>query len=166
MTEQSAAAESQSLLFTLPPRSSPSHQQTRNIKSCCSLRRLCLTSKATVLVLLLTVVDGAAVRVVIYVSLLFMLLSTFDTNISLLLLLYLLMAVVYLVVYPINGFLADVCCGRFKTVILCLCLMVFSLVTVALVISILKNFYDVYNISYAIIGLIGFLTSAISSTGY
>ena len=118
MTERNAAAESQSLLFTLSPRSSPSRQQTRNTKSCCSSRQLCLSSKAAILVLLWTVVDGAAIRVVIYVSLWFMLLSTFSTNISLLFLLYLLVAVVYLV-YPINGFLADVCCGHFKTIILC-----------------------------------------------
>ena len=108
-------------------------------------------------------VEGAAYQIMIYASLWFLFLGLFNINISIL---YLLMATVFLV-YPINGFLADVCCGRFKTVLLCLCLMVFTLLIVFLALNILRSFSfnDVHNIVYTIC-LIGFLTFAISSTGY
>ena len=162
MIEQSAAAESQPLV--LPRRSL--RLQAGSIKSCCSSRRICLSSKAAVLILLWTVVEGAAFLAVAYVSLWFLFVEIFYKHISLLFILYLLMAIVFLV-YPVSGFLADVCCGRFKTIIICLCLMMCSLLIVVLVIIILNNFQlkHVYN-SFNAIGLVGFLTFAISSTGY
>ena len=162
MIEQSAAAESQPLV---PPRRSL-RLQARSVKSCCSSRRICLSSKAAFLVLLWTVVEGAAFLAVVYVSLWFLFFGIFNTRISLLFILYLLMAIVFLV-YPVSGFLADVCCGRFKTIIFCLCLMMCSLLIVVLVMIILNNcqLKDVYNSFYAI-GLVGFLTFTTSSMGY
>ena len=164
MTEQSVGTESQPLLVALPQRSSPLPQQ-QSTKSCWS-RHLCLSSKAAILVLLWTVMEGAAYLIVTYMSLWLLFLGVFNTNISLLFILYLLMATVYFV-YPINGFLADVCCGRFKTVILCLCFMTFSLIAVLLLMVILRYFQfgGLYNLFY-VIGLIGLLVFAVSSTGY
>ena len=107
MTERRATSESQPLLS---PRISLRHQARNRKSPYCSLRHLCPSSKATILLLVWTVLEGAAYQIVVYASIWFLFLDVFGTYIYLLFIFYLLMAIVYLV-YPISGFLADAYCG-------------------------------------------------------
>ena len=112
-------SESDSLIQT------GSNQQRRS--KCKS--RLCLQSKAATLIILWTVFTGVAYTTIcaacvlaIAVHIKLASIVTYPTSIV-----YAVLAI-YIVatLYPLIGFVADVSCGRFKMVISCFCLILFS----------------------------------------
>ena len=127
--EKSSPLESQPLI-------SPLNQPMTRIP-CSSVRRLCITSKPAVLILLLTVVTGSAHFLIVGAAIgdLFALhaLTAIDGSLPFVIV-YLTVASV-LVFYPVNGFLTDVYCGRRNVILISLCLIscfIISLLILAL----------------------------------
>ena len=90
----------------------------------CSPIRLCIKFKAVILILYWTIIVGGLFFIA-YIVLLSFLISEFRENVSVsYVLLYSSFALVY-ILCPLSEFIADVYCGRFKTIIisltLCLC---------------------------------------------
>ena len=88
-------------------------------------RQLCLPSKAAVIILLWTAVVSAIYKTSVEEALYIIGTSHFDRELEDnlgILLVYIVFVFVYLL-YPLAGFIADVCCGRHKTVIVSLCLL-------------------------------------------
>ena len=97
-------------------------------------RHLCLPSKAAVLILLWSGIVGAtymlAMDATVAVGVAFNVNKYYSHNSIVLinvLVPYVLLALAMLL-YPINGFMADVCCGRYKSVMISLCILTCSLV--------------------------------------
>ena len=87
-------------------------------------RQLCLPSKAAILILLWTIIVSTmyktAAETVIHVF------SKSDFDLSdknLAIMFFYLVTTLVLLLYPFAGFVADVCCGRYRTVIISLCLL-------------------------------------------
>ena len=84
---------------------------------CCPLKHhLCLPSKSAVLILIWTAVIGILFYTVIG-SVLLASVSNVQTNISNLTSIPFAIVAFAMLFYPLSGFIADVCCGRFRTVI-------------------------------------------------
>ena len=105
------------------------------LQTLCQLRYLCLPSKAAILILLWTAAVGAvATTVIVAVVLAVDSTSLYNVeSVSLYDSLVYASSAVLLMFYPVSGFIADVCCGRFKMVMIGL----FSLLTFLLVVSII-----------------------------
>ena len=110
--------------------SSQRHQQ-RVANKCCLSHHLCIPSKAAILILLWTAVVGT-----LYYYLLGVAVAITDSNKGISISVYdsLTYAIFAFVMtfYPLNGFIADVCCGRLKTVIASLIFLLACIVTVCL----------------------------------
>ena len=137
-----------------------------------SIRGFCVTSKATILILLWTVFVGV-LHHGINVSLLLLINSmTPLQNIgisSVAAIFYASSAVVYMF-YPLNGYIADVCCGRFKTIVASLVLLLVFLVCCLVSAILYSTFYlvlsgaieiifvtvCVFSLFLAIIGIAGY----------
>ena len=111
-------SESSCLLVDTASEESPPLQQ--NI-SCHPLKHLCLPSKAAILVLLWTAIVGAMYHYLVGLSaILVMSIQQPNTTLSQYEPLpYALLALV-MMLYPLSGFIADVCCGRLKIVVISL----------------------------------------------
>jgi hypothetical protein len=121
--------------------SSPLQPQKRACISCPPSKHLCLPSKAAILILLWTAIVGAAYyNLVGFSSLLILsaqppntILSAYEP------LPYAILALV-MMLYPLSGFIADVCCGRLKAVVISLILIlsfyIISLVALSLYVSV------------------------------
>ena len=143
----------------------------------CQSRYLCLPSKAAILILLWTAVIGAVNTAVIGTIALVIDLNTLTSGVSISLsdsLSYALLAVM-MMFYPISGFLADICCGRFRTVMcgLLSVLMFLLLVSLITIFELLHNFgllvqepLQVYRILFIIIGAISVIFFVIGLAGY
>ena len=115
-----------------------SQSLVQTIRICCRPKYLCLSSKAAILIILWTVVVGTTytfikdlVAIVINTS---HYARTVDVAV-LDLIPYAVLAVI-MTFYPLSGFIADVCCGRFKTVMISLSFMMLSFVLFGTVCSI------------------------------
>ena len=163
--EEDSSLESQPLLSSLsrPTSVCPSIKHF----VCPSFQYFCIRSKAACVILLCTVIVGfvhfvavnAALQLLTEVSPLMVIAS------SPFVVLYSLVAFV-LIFYPVNGFLADVCCGRYKTIAISLSLILCSVV-IALVPIIFHFFLSRTNLEIVYV-LAGFalLTVTIGIAGY
>ena len=132
MAQQTRISESNCLLARV---NSPSPTDTRSvcIRKCPSLKHICLPSKAAVLILLWTAIVGTMYNTSITLSVTSILafpqsqpgLSAYDP------LPYAILAIV-MMFYLLSGFIADVCCGRLKTVVARLTFLLISNVFVLL----------------------------------
>ena len=115
-------------------------QQMSVCSSCSPSKDLCLPSKAAILILLWTIIVGATYHSIMGFSVLFVvsisppntILSEYEP------LPYALLAIV-MMFYPLSGFIADVCCGRLKTVVVSLVFLLccWILVTLGLFVSVI-----------------------------
>ena len=103
--------------------SSPLQSQQRACTSCPPPKHLCLPSKAATLILLWTAIVGAMYYTFMDSAAAIEIdRSQINSRITIILyepLLYAILAFV-MMLYPLSGFIADVCCGRLKTVVISL----------------------------------------------
>ena len=122
MTCVAGPSESSRLLVNTASEDSSSPLQQKSVCiSCPPSKRLCLPSKEANIILLWTIIVGA-----MYFSLVgfsaALILNNSISNITLSQyepLQYVLLAIV-MMFYPLSGFIADVCCGQLKTVVISL----------------------------------------------
>ena len=130
--------------------SSPLQQKSVCI-SCPPSKHLCLPSKAAILILLWTIIVGATYHDLVGFSALLVLSNTTPNAIlsEYEPLPYALLAIV-MMFYPVSGFIADVCCGRLKAVVISLAFIlscwIVMLVALSLLVSISKP--DVPNLQH------------------
>ena len=131
--------ESQPLL-PQPSTDVQSHQKKMKM-ICCWPKHICLPSKAAILIILWTAVVGTAHTFItggIAASTMTSKYAhTFDVGVigSIP---HVVLAVI-MTFYPLSGFIADVCCGRFKTVIISINLILISIVMACLIALILTS---------------------------
>ena len=108
--------------------SSPLQPQQRAAISCPPPKHLCLPSKAAILILLWTAIVGAMYYIITgSAAVIEMDKSRINSSISIYEpLLYAILAFV-MMLYPLSGFIADVCCGRLKTVVISLIILLLCL---------------------------------------
>ena len=96
-------------------------QQKSVCISCPPLKHFCLQSKAAILILLWTITVGVTYNILVGFSATLVLCSTTPNAIlsEYEPLPYALLAIV-MMFYPLSGFIADVCCGRLKAVVISL----------------------------------------------
>ena len=132
------SSESQSLLSPLD------HNEPGIMSNMVSIYHgFCKTSKATILILLWTVFVGVIHRGIDVSLLLIIFTLTPLENIDLslpIVIFYASYAVVYMF-YPLNGYIADVCCGRFKTIMASLALLLLFLVSSLVPSMLYSTFY-------------------------
>lgn len=166
-TGQYGPNESQSLLSPFD------HNYKSNLVSVYySLHGFCVTSKATILILLWTVFVGV-LHHGIDVSLLLIINAMTplkNIGISLPVVIYYTSSAVVYMFYPLNGYIADVCCGRFKTIMASLALLLVFLVCCLVSAMLYSTFYlvlssaiemvfitvCVFSLFLAIIGIAGY----------
>ena len=148
------------------------------------LKHLCLPSKAAILILLWTAVIGTLYYFVLGVAVLATDYNQQTTHINIPLYDSIPYAISTLVMifYPLSGFIADVCCGRLKTIVTSLCLLLTGLILacfleiVVLVSSIkelsLRNFdlfsflHSSLRITVFILAVVSFVLFVIGLVGY
>ena len=122
MAHAAGLTESSHLLVNTASEDSSSALQQKSVCiSCLPSKHLCLPSKAAILILLWTAIVGAMYHNLVSLSVLLVLnytqpntiLSQYEP------LLYAILAIV-MMFYPLSGFIADVCCGRLKIVVISL----------------------------------------------
>ena len=144
---------------------SPSPQLRQQVSSrSCSCKHLCLPSKAAILIIFWTAVAAVLVDT-----------HPMSPDISITAndcLPYAILAFVSML-YPLSGFVADVCCGRFKTVLTGLCL-IFAFILLIFLVEILvlikTNHLSFYELSvtlhYNIEGIIACILIALAIVAY
>lgn len=144
--EESQSFYSESHQPLLSPFSQPKqriYDKVKSLLSCDRLRLMCITSKAAILILIWTAIVGAVYNSITGVVH-FVLLSTFSTvylNVPLTyIVLYFFIAMLFML-YPFCGFLADVYFGRFKTILISLCLVLCFLIVFLIGCAILIYLY-------------------------
>ena len=92
------------------------------------LKHLCLSSKAAILIILWAAVVGTAYTLFKDIVAVSILGSSYAhvTDIAILDSIPYVAVTITMTFYPLSGFIADVCCGRFKTAIISLTLMLLS----------------------------------------
>jgi hypothetical protein len=108
--------------------SSPLQPQKRACISCPPSKHLCLPSKAAILILLWTAIVGAMYNMIVgFAAVEEIDRSRINSSISIYEPLpYAILAFV-MMFYPLSGFIADVCCGRLKTVVISLIILLLCL---------------------------------------
>ena len=152
--------------------------QTQQTKICvCSpLKNLCLPSKAAALILLWTANVGMMYHTVMTTVSAVVALFIQQPNSALSMcapLPYALFAIV-MMFYPLSGFIADVCCGRLKTVVVSLVLLLISNVFILLGISVfqtmthqnLRSLVLNQGIVVLILAVLSLLTFVVGLVGY
>ena len=140
MAQVACPSESSHLLVNTASEDSPPLQQKSVCNSCPPSKHLCLPSKAAILILLLTIVVGAIYyNFVGFSAILVMdnprpntILSEYEP------LPYAILAIV-MMFYPLSGFIADVCCGRLKTVVISLICLLSCWILLLLALSVLET---------------------------
>ena len=132
-------SESTHLLVNTASDSSPLQQKSVCI-SCPPSKHLCLPSKSAILILLWTAIVGALYHNFVgFSAFLVITNSRPDTNISMYEPLpYAILAIV-MMFYPLSGFIADICCGRLRTVIVSLILLLCCWVVSLLGLSVMET---------------------------
>ena len=129
MAYVASTSESSRLLVNTASEDSFPLQQKSVCISCPPSKHLCLPSKAAILILLWTAIVGAMYY--IFVDLAAVLQtdrSRINSNVSMYdSLPYAILALV-MMLYPLSGFIADVWCGRLKTVVISLVILLFCLI--------------------------------------
>ena len=100
-------------------------------KNCCWPKNICLPSKSAILIILWSMLVGTVYTFlmgIVAVSVVYGKYKRVDIDIGLIGSIPPALLAVIMTLYPISGFIADVCCGRFKTVIVSVYLILFSLV--------------------------------------
>ena len=159
-TERNSLLESQPLISPL------SQQMSRTLYS--SVRRLCITSKPVFFILLLSVVVGsvhflimgAAIGVLMGIDAL----TAIDGSLPIVIVYFI--AAVVLVFYPVNGFLADVYCGRRNIILISLCLILFSFVSLLLFVLLVAYYNSHLTIPLCVIGYFVLAIVVIGIAGY
>ena len=122
MAHAAGPTESSHLLVNTASEDSSSALQQKSVCiSCLPSKHLCLPSKAAILILLWTAIVGAMYHNLVSLSALLVLINT-QPNTTLSQyepLPYAILAIV-MMFYPLSGFIADVCCGRLKIVVISL----------------------------------------------
>ena len=140
MAHVAATSESSCLLvYTASEDSSPLQQKNICI-SCPPSKHLCLPSKAAILILLWTIIVGAIYYNFVGISATLVMsdptpntvLSQYEP------LPYAILAMV-MMFYPLSGFIADVCCGRLKTVVVSLIFLLSCWILVSIGIAVLET---------------------------
>ena len=150
-------------------------QQKRVCISCPPLKHLCLPSKAAILILLWTAIIGVMYHNVVGFSALLVLsnpapnaiLSQYEP------LPYAILALV-MMFYPLSGFIADVCCGRLKTVVTSLAFILSCCIIVLVAISLLVSVSvpDIFSLQHNLgpvivtLALISLLVFIVGLAGY
>ena len=137
MAHVAATSESSRLLVNTASEDSSPLQQKSVCISCPPSKHLCVPSKAAILILLWTIIVGAIYFNFIGFSAALVLsnlvpnaiLSEYEP------LPYALLAIV-MMFYPLSGFIADVCCGRLKTVVVSLIFLVSCWIIVLVALSV------------------------------
>ena len=110
---------------------SPANLQPQiNKRICCRPQYICVSSKAAILIILWTAVVGTAYTSFKNLAALLINSSYYTGTVDvavLALIPYVVLAII-MTFYPLSGFIADVCCGRFKTVMISLSLILLSFV--------------------------------------
>ena len=116
------------LVDTVGEGSSSPLQQKSVCITCPPSKHLCLPSKAAILILLWTAIVGAMYYIFMgLVAMLELNISQINTRYSVYdSVPYAILAIV-MMFYPLSGFIADVCCGRLKTVVVSLVILLFCL---------------------------------------
>ena len=128
----SSCDESQPLLL---PSSVPNETSFRNQSSHMNfklLKHICLPSKAAVLLICLAVVVGAVHTIFVVSSVLVVetvfVLGGHYINGSLTIITSFLAIIIAVVLFPVSGFIADVFCGRYRVMMISMCLFIISFV--------------------------------------
>ena len=122
MADIAGPSESSHLLVnTVSEKDSSPLQQKSVCISCPPSKHLCLPSKAAILILLWTIVVGVAYHSFVGLSAMVVITNSHPNTIFTEYepLPYAILALV-MMFYPLSGFIADVCCGRLKTVVVSL----------------------------------------------
>ena len=147
--------------------SSPLQQKSVCI-SCPPSKHLCLPSKAAILILLWTIIIGAMYHNFVGFSAYLVMSNPHPTTIlseyePLPCVPYAILAIV-MMFYPLSGFIADVCCGRLKTVSISLISLLFCMILLLLALSVMET--DGQGILTIILAILSLLTFVFSLTGY
>ena len=180
MTLPVAAQETQPLLPSpLPARSF----RERFVRLCVSPRTLCLPSKAAVLILVWALVVGAMYTLILDFSLVLGVVgkdfkfngNKYHFHIFLNVLVPYACVAFVMLLYPLSGYVADVCCGRYKTVIASLMMLICSIGCLAftcilLMISINKHvppkLYVAGEYVVIILSVLGFILFIVGLSGF
>ena len=136
-------SESTPLVINTASEDSSSPLQQKNVCiSCPSSKHLCLPSKAAILILLWIAIVGAIYYIFVgFAAVLEIDKWQINTNFSVYdPLPYAIFAMV-MMFYPLSGFIADVCCGRLKTVVISLVTLLFCLI-ILLITVLLEEIYS------------------------
>ena len=101
----------------------------RKLVNCCQPKHLCLRSKAAVLIILWTAVVGTAYTFIRDGAALYINTSKYSHIMDVAVLDLIPFAIIAMIMtfYPLSGFIADICCGRFKMVMISLGIILISL---------------------------------------
>ena len=166
-------SESSRLLVDTASEDSSSPLQQKSVCiSCPPSKHLCLPSKAAILILLWTIIVGTMYHNFVGFSAYFVVNSARpNTNISMYEPLpYALLAMV-MIFYPLSGFIADVCCGRLKTVVVSLICLLSCLIVLVLGLLVLVTPPDPashelqYNNKQIVAVILGFLSLLVFIVG-
>ena len=119
--------------------SSPLQQKSVCI-SCPPSKYLCLPSKAAILILLWTVIVGTMYYIFMGLA---AVIQITNSQISISFSVYdplpYAIFTIIMMFYPLSGFIADVCCGRLKTVVVSLVILLFSLIILLIAIILVEK---------------------------
>ena len=138
-------------------------------------KHLCLPSKAAILILLWTAIVGTVYYTAVYVGEI-LTITLSNPNISLTtfdFLPYAMLAIV-MMFYPLSGFIADICCGRLKTIVVSLIILLVLVILISLGLSVsqtieLHNFNSLHQnqgIFVIIVGCFTLITFVVGLAGY
>ena len=172
MNRRQLSTES-SRLLQQPIINEPSPQSQQE-SSTCSCKHLCLPSKAAILMIFWAAAVGAVYTHVLLVTAVLIDTNPLSSDISIsanVCLPYAILAFVTMF-YPLSGFIADVCCGRFKTVVIGLCfilafILLMVLAEIVVLVTNLKvhsliTYYNYSTMFHQAEGLIAFILVIIS----
>ena len=87
----------------------------------CLLNHICLPSKAAILILLWTLVVGTTYSIILGFAV--TIITSQSSNLSVYASIPFAVLALITIFYPLSGFIADTCCGRLKTIVASLCLL-------------------------------------------
>ena len=155
--------------------SSPLQQKSACCISRPPFKHLCLPSKAAILILLWTIIVGAMYYIFVgFAAVLEIGRSQINTNFSVYdSLPYAIFATV-MMFYPLSGFIADVCCGRLKTVVISLIILLFCLIILLITVLLTEEIHSNFDhplsnnrdILVVILAILSLFTFIIGLVGY
>ena len=184
MAQVTCPTESSRLLVNAASKdSSTPRQQTSVFVPCPSSKHLCLPSKAAILILLWTVIVGVMYYYLVGISAGYVT-SYSDSNEPSSVHTYMYVPIPYAVLalvmmfYPLSGFIADVCCGRLKTVVVSLLFLLLSLILWLLAFSVsaglskshvtsdILNVFTEHGVAFFILNFVSLSAFIVGLVGY